>query len=312
MPSTPDPRLRFSRWEPLEQHVLSQAYHTPELMGVQYFKINYKAVNQKSPHSPLPPVNTASLALHNHFAHTLGPWTTLWVRGGDLTRPPLPPISGVSRWDLLGKGVQGSWVSESAHLRSLFIIDLLHDTQEKHFILETAGSLCASWSPPHAAQGRRKSPHLCCQSSSCTATKAFRKLSKPLKIYTGLQEYIFLWSILWFGCSGEAATENGNKGAEGECRTGLCLSQPARERQGALEAGLRLDVTPQLPSKLVFPSLWFATRWEPLPPNPLLNHKYPGKAPCAGGTVQIFLCQAGTCVLCRLKSGVSWKQPGYF
>lgn len=301
MPSTPDPRLRFSRWEPLEQHVLSQAYHTPELTGVQYFKINYKAVNQKSPHSPLPPVNTASLALHNHFAHTLGPWTMLCLRGGDLTRPPLPLISGVSRWDSLGKGVQGSWVSKSAHLRSnsLFIIDLLHDTHEKHFILESAGSLCASWSPPHAAQGRGKSPHLSCQSTSCTATKAFRQLSKPLKIYT---EYIFLWSILWFGCSCEAGTESGNKGAQGECRAGLCLSQPWKLHSSWMSQA-------QLPSKFVFPHLWFATRWEPLPPNPLLNHKYPGKepeAPCAGVQCRYSF------VLCRLKCGVSWKQPGYF
>jgi len=83
---------------------------------------------------------------------------------------------------------------------SLFIIDLLHDTQEKHFILETAIALpsanpSAHLLNAHAAKGRGKLPQLFCQSSNCIGAKAIGKFSKPLKLYLGLQQYIFLLSI---------------------------------------------------------------------------------------------------------------------
>lgn len=108
-----------------------------------------KAVKQeRNPQNNLPTVKAASLPLHKHFAYTLELGTILCLRGGDLAGPSLPPISQVSRWGLLGIGLQGSLVSILAHLRSnsLLTIDLLHDTWEKHFILETAVTLCVNQS----------------------------------------------------------------------------------------------------------------------------------------------------------------------
>lgn len=87
----------------------------------------------------------------------------------------------------------------------------------------------------HAAKGRGKIPQLSCQSSNCISAKAVGKFSKPLKLYLGLQQYVFLLNIFLLACSSQAPTQNDNKGAQrGECRTGASLSQPGRSDEWTL------------------------------------------------------------------------------
>lgn len=110
----------------------------------------------------MPTVKAASLPLLNHLACILGLGTRRHLRGGDLARPLLPPVPWVSRWGLLGTGLQGSLVSKLAHLRSnsLFIIDLLHDTQEKTAITLFVQANQFSSLMPCCQSKRKNTPNL--------------------------------------------------------------------------------------------------------------------------------------------------------